>query len=170
MYTTFSDTGQLQFLFHSFFGILESMAPRFDDLQKGLLHDTCGDGGRYGLNHGFSAQRNGEASGRFSPNPCDMWISMYSTTQIIFTPWLLHVSRTLLTCIKQVAETEQDHTKPKTKYFLKTLFFPTKQRRNPCFSWHQPIPSCFGLVWNPRIQANIGWLVLRYQSYPLFGS
>ena len=55
------------------------MAPRFDDLQKGLLHDTCGDGGRYGLNHGFSAQRNGEASGRFSPNPCD--ISMYSTTQ-----------------------------------------------------------------------------------------
>ena len=70
------------FCFIVFFGILESMAPRFDDLQKGLLHDTCGDGGRYGLNHGFSAQRNGEASGRFSPNPCDMWISMYSTTQI----------------------------------------------------------------------------------------
>ena len=93
--------------------------------------------------------------------------------QIIFTPWLLHVSRTLLTCIKQVAQTEQEHTKPyktQIKILPQNTVFPTKQRRNRCFSWHQPIPSCFGLVWNPRIQANIGWLVLRYQSYPLFGS
>lgn len=112
------------------------MAPRFDALQKGLLHDTCGDGGRYGLNHGFSAQRNSfsaEASGRFPPNPCDTWISMYSTTQIN------DFHTMIIACEQDTSHMHQTSSSNRTRPYKtienpnqhtssKHRFFPTKRR------------------------------------------